>query len=146
MIPERPLDILAQQIVAMVAAEEWDEDALFERVRGAWPYRDLERKVFDDVVHMLSEGFSSRRGRRGAYLHRDGVNRRLKARRGARLALSRVDGILSSSAAGAEYQQRALELWTDLEMAEELEEIRQRVENSMNLLWTKIGEIDRTSI
>ena len=85
-VPEQPLDILAQQIVAMVAAEEWEEDALYHRVRGAWPYRALERKVFDDVVHMLSEGYTSRRGRRGAYLHRDGVHGRLRARRGARLA------------------------------------------------------------
>jgi len=85
-IPEQPLDILAQQIVAAVAAEEWDEDALFALVRGSYPYRALTRKAFDDVVHMLAEGFTTRRGRRGAYLHRDGVNGRLRARRGARLA------------------------------------------------------------
>ncbi|HXF95388.1 MAG TPA: DEAD/DEAH box helicase, partial [Gemmatimonadales bacterium] len=85
-IPERPLDILAQQIVALVACEEWEEDALFDLVRGAYPYRDLSRKDFDDVVRMLAEGFSTRRGRRGAYLHRDGVHRRLRGRRGARLA------------------------------------------------------------
>jgi ATP-dependent Lhr-like helicase len=85
-IPSQPLDILAQQIVATVASEEWDEDELFELTRGAYSYRDLPRKDFDDVVRMLSEGFSTRRGRRGAYLHRDGVNRRLRARRGARLA------------------------------------------------------------
>lgn len=85
-IPEQPLDILAQQIVAVVACEEWDEDALFGFVRQAYPYRTLERKDFDDVVRMLSEGFTTKRGRRAAYLHYDGVNRRLRARRGARLA------------------------------------------------------------
>src|SRR6266516_2336742 len=85
-IPTHPLDILAQQIVAAVACEEWQEDALFELVRGAYPYRDLARKDFDDVVQMLAEGFTTRRGRRAAYLHYDGVNRRLRARRGARLA------------------------------------------------------------
>jgi len=85
-IPAHPLDILAQQIVATVACEEWQEDALFEMVRGAHPYRDVSRKDFDAVVQMLAEGFTTRRGRRGAYVHYDGVNRRLRARRGARLA------------------------------------------------------------
>src|SRR5919106_1690076 len=85
-IPDKPLDILAQQIVAAVACEEWEEDALFDLARGAYPYRDLPRKDFDDVVRVLGEGFTTRRGRRSAYLHRDGVHRRLRARRGARLA------------------------------------------------------------
>src|SRR5467141_4107199 len=85
-IPDHPLDILAQQIVAAVACEEWQEDALFDLVRGAYPYRDVSRKDFDAVVQMLAEGFTTRRGRRGAYVHYDGVNRRLRARRGARLA------------------------------------------------------------
>jgi ATP-dependent Lhr-like helicase len=85
-IPEQPLDILAQQIVATVAAEEWTEDGLFEMVRRAYPFRNLSRENFDAVVRMLSEGFATRRGRRGAYLHHDAVNKRLRARRGARLA------------------------------------------------------------
>src|SRR5881296_12823 len=85
-IPEHPLDILAQQIVAAAAGDEWEEDRLYELVRGAHPYRELTRKDFDDVVRMLAEGFTTRRGRRGAYLHHDGVNRRVRARRGARLA------------------------------------------------------------
>ncbi|HEX4600192.1 MAG TPA: DEAD/DEAH box helicase, partial [Gemmatimonadales bacterium] len=85
-IPEHPLDILAQQIVAAVASDEWEEGALYELMRAAYPYRALARRDFDDVVQMLAEGFTTRRGRRGAYLHYDGVNRRLRARRGARLA------------------------------------------------------------
>ena len=86
-IPEAPLDILAQQIVAATAAEgEWTEDALFELVRGAFPYRELSRKAFDDVVSMLARGFVTQRGRRGAHLHRDPVERKLRPRRGARLA------------------------------------------------------------
>jgi ATP-dependent Lhr-like helicase len=84
-IPEQPLDILAQQIVAAVAAEEWTEDALFEMVRAAYPFRNLARETFDAVVRMLSEGFATRRGRRSAYLHHDAVNNRLRARKGARL-------------------------------------------------------------
>jgi len=85
-IPAKPLDILAQQIVAAAACEEWSEDALFDLVRSAYPYRDLTRREFDDVVQMLAEGFTTRRGRRAAHLHYDGVNRRVKGRRGARLA------------------------------------------------------------
>jgi ATP-dependent Lhr-like helicase len=85
-IPEQPLDILAQQIVAAIAAEEWTEEALFEMIRRAYPFRNLSREDFDAVIRMLSEGFATRRGRRGAYLHHDAVNRRLRARKGARLS------------------------------------------------------------
>jgi ATP-dependent Lhr-like helicase len=85
-IPEQPLDILAQQIVAAVAAEEWTEDALFEMIGRAYPFRNLPRETFDAIVRMLSEGFATRRGRRSAYLHHDAVNRRLRARKGARLS------------------------------------------------------------
>jgi len=83
---EAPLDILAQQIVAAAAADDWGEDDLFELVRSAFPYRALERADFDGVVDMLSEGVATSRGRAGALLHRDRVNRRLRGRRGARLA------------------------------------------------------------
>ncbi len=125
MIPEAPLDVLAQQIVAACAAEQnptatprlrqraqdglatagedagatsstageggsvsdgWSEDELFALVRRAYPYRNLERTTFDAILEMLSEGIASRRGRYGAYLHRDRVNGKLRARRGARLA------------------------------------------------------------
>ena len=85
-IPDKPLDILAQQIVAAAAGEEWDEVALFERVRSAYPYRELSRKEFDDVVQMLAEGFTTRRGRRSAHIHYDGINKKLTGRRGARIA------------------------------------------------------------
>jgi ATP-dependent Lhr-like helicase len=84
--PKAPLDILAQQIVAACAADDWSEDALFELMRGAAPYAELERGDFDDVVEMLSEGIQTGRGRRAAYLHRDRVNGQLVGRRGARLA------------------------------------------------------------
>jgi ATP-dependent Lhr-like helicase len=84
-VPARPLDILAQQLVATVACDDWDEDALFAMCRRASPYRDLPREDFDAVLEMLSEGIASTRGRHGAYLHRDRVNRRLKARKSARL-------------------------------------------------------------
>jgi ATP-dependent Lhr-like helicase len=85
-IPEQPLDILAQQIVASVAPEEWTEDELFAMVRRAYPFRNLSREHFDAIVRMLSDGFATQRGRRSAYLHRDAVNQRLRARKGARLS------------------------------------------------------------
>ncbi len=97
-IPNQPLDVLAQQLVAAVACEEWNEDALFDLVRQAYPYRHLSRGDFDAVVRMLSEGYSTRRGRRSAYLHYDGVNGRLRARRGARLAAITSGGTIPENA------------------------------------------------
>jgi ATP-dependent Lhr-like helicase len=86
MIPESPLDVLAQQIVAACSAEEWGEDQMLALVRRAYPYRNLTRATFDSILEMLAEGIASKRGRYGAYLHRDRVNGKLRARRGARLA------------------------------------------------------------
>ncbi len=97
-MPPAPLDILAQHIVAAVAAEEWSEDALFALVRRAHPYRDLSRADFDAVVTMLADGFSTRRGRRGAYLHLDAVAGRLRARKGARLAAITSGGAIPDTA------------------------------------------------
>jgi ATP-dependent Lhr-like helicase len=82
---DAPLDVLAQQITAELACRETGEDELFAFVRRAWPYRDLTRARFDAVVAMLSEGFATRRGRRGALVHRDEVNRVVRARRGSRI-------------------------------------------------------------
>jgi ATP-dependent Lhr-like helicase len=98
MIPEVPLDILSQQIVAACAADEWDEHALFELVRGAYPYRTLPREDYDKILAMLSEGIAARRGRYGAYLYRDQVNHRLRARRGARLAAITSGGAIPETA------------------------------------------------
>uniref|UniRef100_UPI000D55BFB4 DEAD/DEAH box helicase n=1 Tax=Xanthomonas fragariae TaxID=48664 RepID=UPI000D55BFB4 len=84
-IPLAPIDVLAQQIVAEAACEDWDEDALFALVRRAWPFAQLSRVTFDSVVRMLCEGFSTQLVPRAGYLHRDAVHRRLHARRGARM-------------------------------------------------------------
>jgi ATP-dependent Lhr-like helicase len=84
-IPRKPLDVLAQQIVACVACEEWKEDKLFELMRSAYPYWDLAREEFDEVLGMLAEGFSTKRGRRAALVRHDAVNHRVRGRRGARL-------------------------------------------------------------
>jgi ATP-dependent Lhr-like helicase len=84
-IPDKPLDVLAQQIVACAAAGEWPEQDLFHLVRSAYPYRNLARREFDEVVRMLAEGFSTKRGRRSALIHHDAVNHRIRGRRGSRL-------------------------------------------------------------
>jgi len=84
-IPVAPRDVLAQQIIAEVACQEWDESALYALVRRAWPYRGLEREDFDAVLRMVSEGFSTRQGPRASYVHRDAVHQRLRERRGARM-------------------------------------------------------------
>jgi ATP-dependent Lhr-like helicase len=97
-IPEHPLDVLSQQIVAEVAAREYGEDELFALVRGAYPYRNLTRKDFDAVVRMLAEGIDTKRGRRGTYLHRDAVNKRLRARKGARLTAITCGGAIPDNA------------------------------------------------
>ena len=85
-IPEQPLDILAQQLVAESAAEQWASQEFLELARRAAPFQDLSREDFDDVTELLSEGIRTGRGRRAYYLHRDQVNGTVKGRRGARLA------------------------------------------------------------
>ena len=96
--PSHPLDVLAQQVVAMVAAEEWGEDALLATVRRAWPYRDLGAEQWRRLLAMLAGGFATRRGRRSAYLHHDAVNRELRARRGARLTAMTSGGAIPDNA------------------------------------------------
>jgi ATP-dependent Lhr-like helicase len=97
-IPQQPLDVLAQQIVAEVAARECSEDDLYALVRRAWPYRALPREDFSAVVAMLAEGFSTRRGRRGALVHHDAVNRVLRSRRGARITAVTSGGTIPDNA------------------------------------------------
>jgi ATP-dependent Lhr-like helicase len=97
-IPEQPLDVLAQQIIAMTACEDFGEDELYACICRAYPYRNLSRSVFNDLVRMVAEGFSTRRGTRGAYLHRDGIHRKLRGRRGARLTAITCGGAIPDSA------------------------------------------------
>ncbi|HUQ09869.1 MAG TPA: DEAD/DEAH box helicase [Steroidobacteraceae bacterium] len=97
-IPEHPLDVLSQQIVAEVSAREYGEDELFALMRGAYSYRNLDRQDFDAVVRMLAEGIDTKRGRRGTYLHRDAVNKRLRGRKGARLTAITCGGAIPDNA------------------------------------------------
>ena len=104
-IPESPLDILTQQIVATCVTNSspsedsgWDEGDLFALLKKAYPYRNLSRELFDSIIEMLSEGIAARRGRYGAYLHHDRVNHKLRARRGARLAAITSGGAIPETA------------------------------------------------
>ncbi len=97
-IPPAPLDVLAQQLVAELACGEWDEDALFAMVRRAWPYAALSRQDFDAIVRMLADGFSTRRGPRAAYVHRDAVHGRVRGRRNARLTALTSGGTIPDTA------------------------------------------------
>ncbi len=93
-IPAMPLDVLSQQLVAEVSARDWGSDDLYAMCCSAWPYRDMGRKTFDDVIDMLVNGYSTRRGRRSAYLFHDAINRQLKARPGARLTALQNGGAI----------------------------------------------------
>ena len=97
-IPEEPLDVLAQQVVAEAACEDWSEADLFGLARRAWPYRRLTREAFGEIVRMVARGFSTRRGRRGAYVHHDAVNGRIRGRKGARMAAITSGGAIPDNA------------------------------------------------
>ena len=89
--------MLAQQIVAEAAARDpgtSDEADVFALVRRAWPYRSLTRAEFDAVVTMAADGYSTRRGRRAALLHRDEVHGTVRGRRGARLLAQTSGGAI----------------------------------------------------
>ncbi|HVT28953.1 MAG TPA: DEAD/DEAH box helicase, partial [Lacipirellulaceae bacterium] len=96
-MPVAPLDILAQQMVATVACDDWPEDELFTLCRRAWPYRDLSRSEFDAIVEMVSDGIAPG-NRAGAYLHRDRIHHRLRARRSARIAAITSGGAIPEMA------------------------------------------------
>ncbi|MCU6501754.1 DEAD/DEAH box helicase [Rugamonas sp. A1-17] len=97
-IPNAPLDVLAQQIVAEVSSREWGEDELFDMVRRASPYAQLERASYDAVIRMLAEGYTGRNGVRGAYLHRDTVAGALRGRRGGKLTAVTSGGTIPDNA------------------------------------------------
>jgi ATP-dependent helicase Lhr and Lhr-like helicase len=98
LIPEAPLDVLAQQIIAEVSCQEWQEQALLDMVRRASPYAALDEKHFQALLHMLAEGYSGRQGVRSAYLHRDALTRTLRGRRGSKLTAVTSGGTIADNA------------------------------------------------
>jgi ATP-dependent Lhr-like helicase len=97
-IPAKPLDVLAQQIVAEVAARDWPERALYDAFVRAYPYATLDYAQYLDVVRTLADGYTTRHGPRGAWLHRDAVNGMLRARRGARMTALTSGGAIPDTA------------------------------------------------
>ncbi len=97
-IPEQPLDVLAQQIVAEVAAQEWNEDELFDVLRRAYPYRKLTRAKYDEIIQLLAEGYGMKRGQMRQHLHHDAVHKQLRGRRGARLTALTCGGTIPDNA------------------------------------------------
>jgi ATP-dependent Lhr-like helicase len=97
-VPDGTRDVLAQQIAAEVACREYDADELYDLMRRALPFANLSRADFTAVVRMLGEGFSTRRGRRGALIHYDAVNHKLRARRGTRLTALTSGGAIPDTA------------------------------------------------
>ncbi len=84
-MPEAPIDILSQQIVAEVSNQDWEVDELYDLFKNAYPYRSLKRDTFYEIIKMQSEGYSTRRGRRGAHIHYDAINGLIRGRKGARI-------------------------------------------------------------
>ncbi len=93
-IPPAPLDVLAQQLVAELAARDWDTDSLFQLVRSAWPYHELQQDQFLAVIRMLADGYSTRRGRRSALVFYDAINGQLRGRPAARLTALQNGGAI----------------------------------------------------
>lgn len=98
LIPKAPLDVLAQQVVAEVSCREWHEDALLTLIRRAKPYVQLSEADYQALLSMLAEGYTTRHGARGAYLHRDLVSRSLRERRGGRLTALTSGGTIADNA------------------------------------------------
>ncbi|MDH0148308.1 DEAD/DEAH box helicase [Pseudomonas sp. WS 5018] len=96
-IPPAPLDVLAQQIVAEVSSREWQEDALLALLRRAMPYAVLDDATYQALLRMLAEGYTTRHGARGAYLHRDLATRSLRGRRGGRLTALTSGGTIADN-------------------------------------------------
>ena len=97
-LPHQPLDVLAQQVVAEVSAQDWPDAQLYDRLRRAWPYRALTRDDFDAVLRMLADGFATSRGRRAALIHHDTINHVARGRRGARLTALTSGGTIPDTA------------------------------------------------
>ena len=97
-IPRAPLDVLAQQIVAEVSCQPWQEQALYDCLRQAMPYAELDQTHYQALLCMLAEGFNGRQGVRSAYLHRDAVNSSLRGRRGSQLTALTSGGTIPDNA------------------------------------------------
>ncbi len=85
-VPDAPLDILVQQIVAETSADEASAEDLLALVRRAYPYRNITRETWDEALRMCSDGFTTNAGRSRALLYHDRIGQRIKARPAAKMA------------------------------------------------------------
>nr|WP_225779013.1 crosslink repair DNA glycosylase YcaQ family protein [Pseudomonas sp. Marseille-Q3773] len=97
-IPRAPLDVLAQQIVAEASNQAWHEQALYDCLRQATPYAELDLQHYQALLRMLAEGYNGRQGVRSAYLHRDAVSGTLRGRRGSQLTALTSGGTIPDNA------------------------------------------------
>jgi ATP-dependent helicase Lhr and Lhr-like helicase len=82
--PRNTLDVLAQQIVAMVSMDGWQTDALYTLVRRAAPFAELSRASFDNLLDMLAGRYASHEfAELKPRITWDRVDSRLSARQGA---------------------------------------------------------------
>lgn len=93
-VQDQPLDVLSQQIVAMVACEELPEKDLYQSILEAWPYRNLSVRDYTAIIELLATGFSTAKGPRAAYLHHDQVHGMLRPRPNARLTATTCGGTI----------------------------------------------------
>jgi ATP-dependent Lhr-like helicase len=98
LIPNAPLDVLAQQIIAEVSCQEWDEPALLDMFRQASPYATVNEEHYQALLRMLAEGYTGRQGVRSAYLHRDAITHTLRGRRGSKLTAVTSGGTIPDNA------------------------------------------------
>ena len=98
LIPEAPLDVLAQQIIAEVSCQEWQEESLLAMIRQASPYANLAEHHYQSLLRMLAEGYNGRQGIRSAYLHRDALTHTLRGRRGSKLTAVTSGGTIPDNA------------------------------------------------
>jgi ATP-dependent Lhr-like helicase len=102
--PRNALDVLAQQIVAMISVENWSADALFDLVRGAYPYSELSLHAFQAVLSMLAGRFPSQTHRElRPRLVWDRINNQLAALPGSRLLALTNGGAIPDRGAFSAY-------------------------------------------
>lgn len=85
LFPNKPFDVLAQQIVAEIAMQDWDRKQLYYLFSDNYIYHDLSESEFNQVIEMLSIGYGGNRQRQTAMIFHDKVTDQLRPRKVARL-------------------------------------------------------------
>ena len=92
---ECPLDVLSQIIISMVGVAEWDIDELYACIKTSFPYRNLARQQFDQVLNMLAGRYADRQVRElKPRVSTDRLDNTISARSGALQALYMSGGTI----------------------------------------------------